>query len=278
MPEPFRCITIAVLICSMATGSKVDDSQQGPVPPEVRLLLDVVSRLAPVNVVIDVSEGDPPISVCFEDRKALRAFTAVLRKFRGNFRWIPVSRLPYVCVVPVAEQRGSEIPLPQIRRLAVQDIASLARFVEIELQLGGAPSHGVIVTQTAGHAGDIGPGGPALLVADPRQYLSNGFIPTSPRDKTVERWISDEEGDLMYDKLHPSDEIGSKPRDAALLERVCESKYEDLIILPLEVRTLREECQRMAYSWPDLRPALDRIARICDTALSGGLGIVVLGR
>jgi hypothetical protein len=262
----------------MATGSKVDDSQQGPVPPEVRLLLDVVSRLAPVNVVIDVSEGDPPISVCFEDRKALRAFTAVLRKFRGNFRWISVSRLPYVCVVPVAEQRGSEIPLPQIRRLAVQDIASLARFVEIELQLGGAPSHGVIVTQTAGHAGDIGPGGPALLVADPRQYLSNGFIPTSPRDKTVERWISDEEGDLMYDKLHPSDEIGSKPRDAALLERVCESKYEDLIILPLEVRTLREECQRMAYSWPDLRPALDRIARICDTALSGGLGIVVLGR
>jgi hypothetical protein len=262
----------------MATGSKVDDSQQGPVPPEVRLLLDVVSRLAPVNVVIDVSEGDPPISVCFEDRKALRAFTAVLRKFRGNFRWIPVSRLPYVCVVPVAEQRGSEIPLPQIRRLAVQDIASLARFVEIELQLAGAPSHGVIITQTAGHAGDIGPGGPALLVADPRQYLSNGFIPTSPRDKTVERWISDEEGDLMYDKLHPSDEIGSKPRDAALLKRVCESKYEDLIILPLEVRTLREECQRMAYSWPDLRPALDRIARICDTALSDGLGIVVLGR
>ena len=278
MREFLRFITLAALIYTMATGSQMENLQQGSVPPEVRLLLDVVSRLGPVNAVTEASEAVPPISICFEDRKALRAFTTVLKKFRGNFQWIPLSRLPYVCVVPVAEQRGVKMPLPQITSLAVQDIASLARFIERELHLEGVPSQGMVITPIAKHTGGVGPGGPALLTANPRQYLSNGFLPTSARDRTVEYWISDEEGDLMYDKVHPMRVTASQPPELPLLARVCHSKYEDLIILPSEVTSLKEECIRMTNTWDDLRPALERIARICDMASADGLGIVVLGR
>lgn len=278
MRKRFRCIAIAALLCRMVTGSQMDNSLQGSVPPEVRSLLDVISRLGPVNAVTEASEAEPPISVCFEDHKALRAFTTVLRKFRGNFQWIPLSRLPYVCVVPVAEQRGVETPLPQMRSLAVQDIASLAKFVERELHLEGAPSQGVVITPIAKHSGEAGPGGPALLVADPHQYLSNGFVPTSARDRTVEYWISDEEGDLMYDKVHAARGAVSQWPELPLLARVCESKYEDLVILPSEVTSLKEECIRMTGTWADLRPALERIARICDMASGKQLGIVVLGQ
>lgn len=278
MCTAFRCVVLATLICKMVTGSQMDNSQKGSIPPEVQSLLDVVSRLAPVRAAMDISEGEAPISVCFEDRKALRSFTTLLKNFRGNFQWMPVSRLPYVCVVPTAPQHVREIPASQVRNLAVQDIGLLAKFVERELHLEGVPSQGVTITPIARHAEDFGPGGPALLVADPRQYVSNGFTPTSTKDRTIDYWIADEEGDLMYDKLRPSSGTTSELREPALLKRVCQSKYEDLIILPSEVRSLREECQRTASSWPDLRPALDRIARICDMAIHDGLGIVVLGR
>ncbi len=221
-----------------------------------------------------MSEGEP-LSLCFEDREELRAFTSLLRNFHGNFQWIPVSRLPYVCVVPTWEKAESDVSALQIKRLAVQDIGLLAKFVERELQLEGVPSRGVNITSVAKHVQQVGPGGPALLVADPRQYLSNGFVPTSSRDRTVEYWISDEEGDLMYDKLHASHGTASSG-SAPLLERVCESKYEDLVVLPSEVSALREECQRMVHDWPDLKSALDRVARICEMALRDGLGIVVL--
>lgn len=81
----------------------------------------------------------------------------------------------------------------------------------------------------------------------------------------------------MYDKLHPSHGTASGV-NTALLERVCESKYEDLVVLPSEVSALREECQRMAHDWPDLKTALDRVAQVCDMALRDRLGIVVLGQ
>lgn len=276
MHEFLRCIALTTFICTMAAGSQMENSQQASVLPEVHSLLDVISRLAPVNMAVDASEGEP-ISLCFEDRKELRAFTSLLRTFHGNFQWIPVSRLPYVCVVPTWEKGESEVGAPQIKRLAVQDIALLAKFVERELHLEGVPSRGVTITRVAKHVQQVGPGGPALLVAEPRQYLSNGFVPTSSRDRTVEYWISDEEGNLMYDKLHPSHGTASSG-NAPLLDRLCESKYEDLVVLPSEVKTLREECQRMAHDWPDLKTALDRVARICDMALRDGLGIVVLGQ
>lgn len=128
----------------------------------------------------------------------------------------------------------------------------------------------------AKHTGEVGPGGPALLVADPRQYLSNGFVPTSARDRMVEYWMSDEEGDLMYDKVHAAG--GTALQRLPLLARVCESKYEDLIIMPSEVTDLKEECTHMTSTWADLRPALERLARICDMASRERLGIVVLGR
>jgi hypothetical protein len=278
MHKFLRCIALPTLICTMATGTQMENSQQASVLPEVRSLLDVISRLAPVNVAVDSSGGEPPISICFEDRKELRAFTGLLRDFRGNFQWIPVSRLPYVCVVPAAEKRAAEIGVPQLRRLAAQDIGALAKFVERELHLEGVPSQGVTIAHAAKPTGEIGRGGPALLVAEPRQYLSNGFVPTSSRDRAVEYWISDGEGDLMYDKLHPLRGTASGSSKTALLERVCESKYEDVVILPSQVSALREECQRVAQDWPDLKGALDRIARVCDIALTDGLGIVVLGK
>lgn len=278
MRESLRCISVAALICTMTTGSQMGNSQQGSVPAEVRSLLDVISRLAPVNAVMETTEAEPSISVCFEDRKALRPFVAVLKRFRGNFQWIPLSRLPYVCLVPVAEQRGLEMPLAKARSLAVQDLASLARFAERELQLEGVPSQGVAITPMARRTGEVGPGGPALLVADPQQYLASGFVPTSVRDRTVEYWISDEEGDLMYDKLHGGHGTALRVPELPLLARVCKSKYEDLIILPSEVTALKEECIRMTGTWADLRPALERMARICDIASGDQLGIVVLGQ
>jgi hypothetical protein len=272
-------IAITALICCLAAGYKMNNFQQASVPPEVRSLLDVISRLTAVNAVVDTSgEGEPPISVCFEDREALRPFTNALRSFRGNFLWMPLAQLPYICVVPVAEKSHIEVPPSRIRSLAIQDIASLARFLERELHLENVPSQGVMIRQMTKRAEEVGPGGPALLVANPHDYLSNGLAPTSARDRTVEYWISDEEGDLMYEKLHPSHGTASGFRGMALLERVCESKYEDLIILPSEVRSLKEECQRMADRSADLRPAMVRVVRVCDLALTDGLGIVVLGR
>lgn len=276
MHEFLRCIALTTLICTMATGSQMQNSQQASALPEVHSLLNVISRLAPVNVAVDVSEGEP-ISLCFEDRKELRAFTNLLRNFHGNFQWIPMSRLPYVCVVPTWEKDESELGAPQIKQLAVQDIALLAKFVERELHLEGVSSQGVTIKLAAKRPEQIGPGGPALLVAEPRQYLSSGFVPTSSRDRTVEYWISDGEGNLMYDKLHPSYGTASSG-NAPLLGRLCESKYEDFVVLPSEVSALKEECQRMAVDWPDLKTALDRVARICDMALRERLGIVVLGQ
>jgi hypothetical protein len=255
----------------------MENPQQASVPPEVRSLLDVISRLAPVHMAMDATEGEPPISICLEDRKELRVFTSLLRNFHGNFQWIPVSRLPYVCIVPTWEKGITDIGASQVKRLVAQDVALLAKFVERELHLEGVPSQGVSITPAAKRAEQIGPGGPALLVAEPRQYLLNGFVPTSSRDRTVQYWISDEEGNLMYDKLHPLQGTAAGG-NTALLERVCESKYEDLVLLPSEVSALREECQRMAHDWPDLKAALDRVARVCDMALGDGLGIVVLGQ
>src|SRR5579875_501128 len=279
MLKPLLCIALTVLVCRLTGGSQMDRFKQESVTPEARSLLEVISRLAPVDAVVNASaEGEPPISVCFRDSVSFRPLKIALGNFRGNFRWVPMAQLPYVCIVPLTPDAEVAVSQSRMRAFAVQDIASLARFVERELHLEGVASQGVVVTPIAKHAEETGPGGPALLVADPRQYLSNGFLPTSARDRAVEYWISDEEGDLMYAKTHPPHGTPSEFRDVALLQRVCESKYEDLIILPSEVRSLRKESERMANSWADLKPALDRIARICDMAVDDGLGIVVLGQ
>jgi hypothetical protein len=63
-----------------------------------------------------------------------------------------------------------------------------------------------------------------------------------------------------------------------MLERVCASKYEDLIIMPSEVPALKEQARRMSDASPDLKPAMERIARVCDIASREHLGIVVLGQ
>ncbi len=279
MRATFTRITVTALVFRLGAIYGMDNFQQGSILPEVRSLLEVISRLAPVDSVVDNSaEDELPISVCFRDSQSFRPFKLVLSRFRGNFRWVPMAHLPYVCVVPLITDGGSATSDDETRALVIQDLGSLARYVEGELHLEGVPPQGVFVTQRKKHVRDVGPGGPALLVADPHEYVTNGFVPTSKRDKTVEYWMSDEEGDLIYDKLHASHGTASGLRDMALLKRVSESKHGDLIILASEVHSLKEECQRMADGSPDLRAAMTRVARVCDLALADGLGIVVLGR
>jgi hypothetical protein len=256
----------------------MNNFQRALILPEARLLLDIISRLGPVDSVVDIaSAGELPISVCFRDSQSFRPFKVILSSFRGSFRWVAMAHLPYTCVVPLVQESGLAASQDQTRTLAIQDIKSLAKFVERELHLEGIPSHGVVVRHIEKSTGEVGPGGPALLVANPRQYLSNGFVPTSGRDRTIEYWISDEEGDILYERLHPSQGTPSHV-NMELLDRICESKYEDLIILPSEVGSLREQCDRMADSSADLKPAMLRVARICEMASSDGLGIVVLGK
>jgi hypothetical protein len=176
-------------------------SEEVSILPEVRALLSVISRLAPVRAVVDNSAaGMLPISVCFEDSQAFRPVIGLLKTYRGNFRWMALTRLPYVCLVPVLHEHSAGISMHRLQTLAMQDLAALTSLFERSLNLHGLPGKGLVVEKAAERDAEHGPRGPALLVADPQGYLSSGLLPTSGMDRTVEFWITDEEGDLMYDR------------------------------------------------------------------------------
>jgi hypothetical protein len=269
---------IIMILCASANGETMGSLEDESLVPEVRSLLDVISRLARVHAKADRSLAGSDISVCFQDSQAFRPVIGVLKTYRGNFQWVALTRLPYVCFVPVLGEQNVVPPIHQMRTLAIQDIVALTTLIEHRLNLSGLPGKGVVVENVSERAADHGPGGPALLVADPRTYLSNGLLPTSEMDREVDYWITDEEGDLMYDRLHPSEGALARPTEMPMLKRVCNSKYEDLIVIPSEVAALKEEARSMADASPDLTDAMARIGRVCDVALQGHLGIVVLGQ
>ena len=252
-----------------------------PFSKEVWSLLDVLSRLAPIRAIVHRAAGNGlETAACFEDNLAFRELGDVLRKFQGSYNWILLSQMPYLCLVPTAPV-GREIrnlSAKEAQSAAARDMRDLAIFVEKEFGLSSSPSLGLTITAAPISDNSHGPGGPALLVRDPRRYLSNNFLPTSPLDHQVDYWISDEEGDLMYEKLHSSERAVAELAEMPLLARVCKSLYEDLIILPGEVRALGAESRRMAESTPSLRVAMERIERICAMAAKNDLGIIVLGR
>jgi hypothetical protein len=178
----------------------------------------------------------------------------------------------------MARPGGRSLPAAEAESATTRDITELAARIEEEFDLAHAPSLGLTIVDAPEPDQPQGPGGPALLVRDPPQYLQNTHLPTSPLDREVDYWISDEEGDLMYERLHSPEETSPQLAHLPLLARVCKSQYEDLTILPSEVAALKEESRRLAATAPDLKAAMVRIARVCDLALKDGLGIIVLGR
>lgn len=136
MRRRFSWIAITALVFGLGVGHTMSDSHRDLVLGEVRLLLEVTSRLAPVESVVDDSAGgELPISVCFRDSESFRPLKTALAEFRGNYRWVPMAHLPFVCLVPLVQESSS--PTSQARAMAIQDIASLAKFMEHRLSLEG---------------------------------------------------------------------------------------------------------------------------------------------
>ncbi len=165
-----------------------------------------------------------------------------------------------------------------LRQRILQDVTPLAEFIESGCDLRARPSKGIQVLPTrAESVVEHGPGGPALLIADPSLHLSSDLRATSPHDRTVDFWMSDQELDDLYDTLHSSGETGRATGEMHLLRRISESRYEDLIILPDEVAMLRKECEGMSRVSSTLEAAMRRITTICDLAARHHLGMVVPG-
>jgi hypothetical protein len=272
-----RCFGLLILIANGAWAGPMADNNanQFPMAPEARSLLDVISRVAPVRARMDSqNEGGLGVALCFDNDQAFGVLRRPLSRFRGNFRWVLGARLPYVCLTPIPGVTPPGAAMTSIVNISHQilgDMASLATFIEIELDLKNVRSKGITILQQLSSPLEPGPGGPAYLVAEPDRYVLRGFLPTSDRDRTVDSWMSDDELQSLYQELRNS------TVRFALLHRISESSDENVIVLPQEVEDLKRECEEMANVSGGLRLAMMRLRRICDIALSARLGIVVLG-
>jgi hypothetical protein len=248
---------------------------------EVRPVLDVISRLAPLKLVSVPEFMVGSLKVCFADDPAFRPLTATLGRFQGNASWLLIAHVPLVCLAAVPEEsrlrdQRNDTP-PKFRQWILQDIDRLAVFLERELSLGNEPSKGIQALALSAAITGHGPGGPTYLVADPQRFLTNKFLPTSPHDRTIEYWLSDDELDQLYNVVHPSGKTETAVRELDLLKRISESTYETLIILPGEVARLKRECEEASHILSGFKDAMKRIIAICDQATSEHLGIVVIG-
>lgn len=249
---------------------------------EVRPVLDVISRLAPLKVATEPNVMAGSVRVCFEDDQALTGLNATLVRFKGNAAWLLISHLPLVCLVAVPEESmlrehgvGTE---SELRERILRDVPALAKFLEDECGLRSKPSKGIRVLPRSAETVIVhGPGGPTFLVADPKRFLLNDFLFTSARDQTLEFWMSDRELDDLYDALHPAQSSVRATGEVDLLRRISETTYENLIVMPEEVARLRRQCENMSRVPSSLKDAMLRIIAICDLAAPHHLGIVVLG-
>ncbi len=273
---------LTLLISSFSNGQamEIDSPDMGLTLDEVRPVLEILSRLGPVKVIARPSLVAGSLHVCFEEHSALKSLNGDLARYDGNAQWIIASRLPLLCLVAVP--KGSTLRSRQIKdrgqlkRLILEDVDPLARFLERELRLIDAPSRGIEVVMGSGNSPQHGPGGPALLVGDPGRLVPGNFAATSPYDETVDFWMSDRELDDLYEILHLSG-ANSAFDGMDLLKRVTEKTYETLIILPDEVGRLRSQCEAMSRVSRNLKEAMLRVAMICDRAAAHRLGIVVIG-
>ncbi len=163
-------------------------SQQASLLPESRALIEVLSRLAPIKAVVDNSvPGELPLSICFEDGEAFRPFIGLLKSFKGNLRWLPVSRLAYTCIIPtLAIDSLRAVPREQARVMAIDDIRALTAVVERELNLAGVASKGVSIAQAPSCAGHPGPGGPD--VDDDAIVTVRTLNLTLPSEEILRQW------------------------------------------------------------------------------------------
>jgi hypothetical protein len=275
--------TVTVLLCGHCGTAQImtgNEAQHALTLDEVQPVLDVISRLGPLRLVSEPEFMAGSLKICFADDNAFRDLTAALGRFQGNASWLLIAHVPLVCLVAIPEEsniRGQPIDTTKFRRWILQDIAPLAAFLEAELSLRDQPSKGIQILPPSPAITGHGPGGPTYLVSDPERFLANKLVPTSPYDRTIEYWLSEQELDQPYDVLHPSGGREVALEDADLLTRISEKTYENLIILADEVARLKRQCEGMSRTPRSLSDAMQRIMTICDLAARDRLGIVVIG-
>lgn len=248
---------------------------------EASPMLKVMSKLHPVTVVDEAPffrVGWPHL--CVMDSPKFWPLVRVLARYPGSGSWYMFSDLPRLCVVVQPNLRHAEspdVPMNEFRARMIAEIPSVARFIDQELKLESRPEQGFEISNQKLELPLIedrsGPGGGALLVADPAQFVKTG-VATSSLDRAVHFWITEQEAEELYQVTH----TGADERRSAwqLLAQISEP-YTPVVIPPSEVAELAFECDQLRNGNASLtlKNALDRILLICRSAQSYHLGIYV---
>jgi hypothetical protein len=175
----------------------------------------------------------------------------------------------------------------EFRSRMVAEIPKLAAFLDSALRLEDKVPLGFEVSHQDLELPLLedrsGPGDGVLLVADPVKYVSTG-LSTSPYDRTLHFWITDEEALRLSSEISQPWGKDQVPNDREsnhwpLLSKVAAAKYGGLVVLPGQVSSLESEAADLKSKTKStsLREALERISSVCRSAQNYRLGLYVYG-
>jgi hypothetical protein len=180
--------------------------------------------------------------------------------------------------------RENQIPKTpeEFREWAIEDMPRLAALIEEKLNLEHKLSLGVevsaeslelpLVEDSAGRGNQTAN---VYLVAHPEAFLQKR-TPTSPWDRLLHFWITDDEYGRLFDLLHGT---AASKRDFQMLARIAEQDvYGSLAFQFADVVVLAAECEVIAGdSNAQVGEIVEKILLVCRSAMAYNLGLVVEG-
>jgi hypothetical protein len=280
---------------------------------EAEPLLKTISKIHRVMLVPESPYANGFSSyprICFLDNGPFGLLNPAMLKFPGKASWMILSDLPRCYLAATVARKKSragsfytsipdqsdftvvntpepeqEKPLPssseELRQWAIEDMPTLAAFIEEQLELKDKPSLGVEVStanlelplvEDAAATGNETVN--VLLAADPEAFLTKR-TPTSEYDRLLHSWITDEEYGRLYDALHDTPHWQNLP----MLARIAEQGiYGVLTIQRQDVAQLANECALAARDATlKLTATLNKILRVSRSAMAYRLGLVIEG-
>jgi hypothetical protein len=280
----------AILVTGLAFSTEAVMEDRPTVKPftqdEAKPLLETLSKLHSLVLVepsryFPIPAGWPHI--CWLATPELGVLNTLVPLFRGSNRWVLISDMPRECLVakmPEGAPDPSEPTWPRFvesfQASAVAELPAFAGFIEKSLNLSDKRSLGIALSNDDLELplieDRLGPGRFSVVTADPDKYATNPGMPTSPFDRTLHFWITEDEYDDLYAEIE-------KSSDANLLRRIAEGSYQNVVIEPEEVGDLASECTRLEGRTSNARlvGALRRIRSVCTSAKNYKLGICIPG-